>query len=230
MLGDVIMAEPRALIGFAGPRVIAETIRQPLPEGFQRSEFLLEHGQLDLIVDRRDLKETLRRLLASSPTSPPSRDNASVTYAEAVARLTALRGGEHAGMRPGLERIERCSPRSAIPSGAIGSSRSAARTEGLRAALLAAPEGGGPPRRPLHVTAPRLVPRTHPRDAEPIRGRRGGRRRGAWYARGPPRRDDVRGDDRARAGPTSRTRRWTSRVLEVGLGGRLDRRPSARPP
>jgi acetyl-CoA carboxylase carboxyl transferase subunit beta len=64
MLGDVILAEPRALVGFAGPRVIAETIRQPLPEGFQRSEFLLEHGQIDLIVDRRDLRETLRRLLA----------------------------------------------------------------------------------------------------------------------------------------------------------------------
>jgi acetyl-CoA carboxylase carboxyl transferase subunit beta len=70
MLGDVIMAEPRALIGFAGPRVIAETIRQPLPEGFQRSEFLLEHGQLDLIVDRRDLKETLRRLLAFFADQP----------------------------------------------------------------------------------------------------------------------------------------------------------------
>jgi acetyl-CoA carboxylase carboxyl transferase subunit beta len=64
MLGDVILAEPRALIGFAGPRVIAETIRQPLPEGFQRSEFLLEHGQIDMVVDRRDLKDTLRRLLA----------------------------------------------------------------------------------------------------------------------------------------------------------------------
>jgi acetyl-CoA carboxylase carboxyl transferase subunit beta len=64
MLGDVILAEPRALVGFAGPRVIAETIRQPLPEGFQRSEFLLAHGQIDLIVDRRDLRETLRRLLA----------------------------------------------------------------------------------------------------------------------------------------------------------------------
>jgi acetyl-CoA carboxylase carboxyl transferase subunit beta len=73
MLGDVIMAEPRALIGFAGPRVIAETIRQPLPEGFQRSEFLLEHGQLDLVVERKDLKDTLRRLLAffaDQPTSP----------------------------------------------------------------------------------------------------------------------------------------------------------------
>jgi acetyl-CoA carboxylase carboxyl transferase subunit beta len=70
MLGDVIMAEPRALIGFAGPRVIAETIRQPLPEGFQRSEFLLEHGQLDLIVERKDLKDTLRRLLAFFADQP----------------------------------------------------------------------------------------------------------------------------------------------------------------
>jgi acetyl-CoA carboxylase carboxyl transferase subunit beta len=73
MLGDVILAEPRALIGFAGPRVIAETIRQPLPEGFQRSEFLLEHGQLDLIVERRELKDTLKKLLAffaDQPTPP----------------------------------------------------------------------------------------------------------------------------------------------------------------
>ena len=70
MLGDVILAEPRALIGFAGPRVIAETIRQPLPDGFQRSEFLLEHGQLDMIVERRELRETLRRILAFFGTGP----------------------------------------------------------------------------------------------------------------------------------------------------------------
>jgi acetyl-CoA carboxylase carboxyl transferase subunit beta len=72
MLGDVILAEPRALIGFAGPRVIAETIRQPLPEGFQRSEFLLEHGQLDLVVERRELRETLRSILAffAGPLQP----------------------------------------------------------------------------------------------------------------------------------------------------------------
>jgi acetyl-CoA carboxylase carboxyl transferase subunit beta len=75
MLGDVIVAEPRALIGFAGPRVIAETIRQALPEGFQRSEFLLEHGQVDLVVERRELRETLRRLLAffagcATPSKP----------------------------------------------------------------------------------------------------------------------------------------------------------------
>jgi acetyl-CoA carboxylase carboxyl transferase subunit beta len=62
-LGDVIIAEPRALIGFTGPRVIEQTIRQKLPEGFQRSEFLLEHGLIDMIVQRKNLKETLSQLL-----------------------------------------------------------------------------------------------------------------------------------------------------------------------
>jgi len=63
MLGDVNIAEPKALIGFAGPRVIEQTIRQKLPEGFQRSEFLLDHGMLDMVVDRRELKDTITRLL-----------------------------------------------------------------------------------------------------------------------------------------------------------------------
>ena len=63
MLGDLNVAEPGALIGFAGPRVIEQTIRQKLPEGFQRSEFLLEHGMLDMVVDRRELKKTLVRCL-----------------------------------------------------------------------------------------------------------------------------------------------------------------------
>jgi acetyl-CoA carboxylase carboxyl transferase subunit beta len=63
MLGDLNIAEPGALIGFAGPRVIEQTIRQKLPAGFQRSEFLLEHGMLDLVVDRRELKGTLARCL-----------------------------------------------------------------------------------------------------------------------------------------------------------------------
>jgi acetyl-CoA carboxylase carboxyl transferase subunit beta len=63
MLGDLNVAEPGALIGFAGPRVIEQTIRQKLPEGFQRSEFLLDHGMLDLVVDRRELKRTLARCL-----------------------------------------------------------------------------------------------------------------------------------------------------------------------
>ncbi len=63
MLGDVNIAEPGALIGFAGPRVIKETIGQDLPEGFQRSEFVLQHGFLDMIVDRHDMKETLSKLI-----------------------------------------------------------------------------------------------------------------------------------------------------------------------
>ena len=63
MLGDVILAEPKALIGFAGPRVIEQTIRQKLPKGFQRSEFLLEHGMVDMVVDRREMKDTIVRML-----------------------------------------------------------------------------------------------------------------------------------------------------------------------
>ena len=63
-LGDVIIAEPKALIGFAGPRVIEQTVRQTLPDGFQRSEFLLEHGHIDMIVDRKLLRQTLAELVA----------------------------------------------------------------------------------------------------------------------------------------------------------------------
>ena len=63
MLGDINIAEPNALIGFAGPRVIEQTIRQKLPNGFQRSEFLLEHGMVDMVLDRRELKENITRLL-----------------------------------------------------------------------------------------------------------------------------------------------------------------------
>ena len=64
MLGDINIAEPKALIGFAGPRVIEQTVREKLPEGFQRSEFLLEHGAIDMIVDRRQLRERIAALLA----------------------------------------------------------------------------------------------------------------------------------------------------------------------
>ncbi len=64
MLGDINIAEPNALIGFAGPRVIEQTVRQTLPEGFQRSEFLLDHGALDMIVDRRDMRDRLAQLLS----------------------------------------------------------------------------------------------------------------------------------------------------------------------
>ncbi len=72
MLGDINIGEPRALIGFAGPRVIQQTVRETLPEGFQRSEFLLEHGALDLIVDRRDQRERIGALLRLLLQQPPA--------------------------------------------------------------------------------------------------------------------------------------------------------------
>jgi acetyl-CoA carboxylase carboxyl transferase subunit beta len=83
MLGDVNIAEPGALVGFAGPRVIEETIKQELPKGFQRSEFLLEHGMVDLVVDRRELKTTVARLLRHMLGAP-----------EAVAGVEGSKGAE----------------------------------------------------------------------------------------------------------------------------------------
>ena len=82
-LGDVVIAEPGALIGFAGPRVIEQTVRQKLPEGFQRAEFLLEKGALDLIVDRRELKDRLARILGML-----WRDRGSSTRAETMSTET----------------------------------------------------------------------------------------------------------------------------------------------
>jgi acetyl-CoA carboxylase carboxyl transferase subunit beta len=74
MLGDVNIAEPKALIGFAGPRVIEQTVRQKLPEGFQRSEFLLDHGAIDMIVDRRNLRRDIASLLAMLENRPAPAD------------------------------------------------------------------------------------------------------------------------------------------------------------
>jgi acetyl-CoA carboxylase carboxyl transferase subunit beta len=70
MLGDIHIAEPNALIGFAGPRVIEQTVRETLPDGFQRSEFLLEHGAIDMVVDRRDLRDRIARLLSIMQHKP----------------------------------------------------------------------------------------------------------------------------------------------------------------
>ena len=72
MLGDVVIAEPRALIGFAGPRVIEQTVREKLPEGFQRAEFLLEKGAIDMIVDRRQMRDKLVSLLTLLQRLPPA--------------------------------------------------------------------------------------------------------------------------------------------------------------
>jgi len=70
MIGDIVIAEPRALIGFAGPRVIEQTVRETLPEGFQRAEFLLEHGAIDMIVDRRQMRDRLASLLTMLSRQP----------------------------------------------------------------------------------------------------------------------------------------------------------------
>ena len=64
MLGDLVIAEPRALIGFAGPRVIEQTVGETLPSGFQRSEFLLEHGAIDMIIDRREMRDKFARIIS----------------------------------------------------------------------------------------------------------------------------------------------------------------------
>lgn len=87
MLGDLIVAEPNALIGFAGPRVIEQTVREKLPEGFQRSEFLLKHGSIDLIIKRNELRERLANILAQlqglpSPTATSEISPTAVDYAE----------------------------------------------------------------------------------------------------------------------------------------------------
>ena len=120
MLGDLNIAEPKALIGFAGPRVIEQTIRQKLPEGFQRSEFLVEHGMLDLVVDRRDMKATPRARAAVHARASRRRGRAAVRWRSACAasgrptpptlthslldRLFAL---ETFGIKLGLENITR---------------------------------------------------------------------------------------------------------------------------
>ena len=75
MLGDIIIAEPKALIGFAGQRVIEQTVRESLPEGFQRSEFLLEHGALDMVVDRRSLRDEIHAILTTLTSGNPSWTN-----------------------------------------------------------------------------------------------------------------------------------------------------------
>jgi len=89
MLGDINVAEPKALIGFTGPRVIEQTVKQTLPEGFQRSEFLLEHGAVDMIVDRRELRSQIAQLLEKLAGRPATAsaaqpDEASVTAASSA--------------------------------------------------------------------------------------------------------------------------------------------------
>ncbi len=95
MLGDINIAEPKALIGFAGPRVIEQTVREKLPEGFQRSEFLLEHGAIDMIVDRRGMRDHVANLLSLlTQRRPPDEEGGKEEAAEAPAGEPAASGAE----------------------------------------------------------------------------------------------------------------------------------------
>ena len=82
MLGDIILAEPKALIGFAGPRVIEQTVREVLPEGFQRSEFLIEHGAIDHIVDRRELRTLIHSLIVTLGFDAPIEPEAELLFSD----------------------------------------------------------------------------------------------------------------------------------------------------
>jgi acetyl-CoA carboxylase carboxyl transferase subunit beta len=82
MLGDINVAEPNALIGFAGPRVIEQTVREKLPEGFQRSEFLQEHGAIDMIIHRRDIREKIASILAILMSHQYSRETVPVALTQ----------------------------------------------------------------------------------------------------------------------------------------------------
>ena len=84
LLGDVNVAEPDARAGFAGPNIIEQTIRQKLPKGFQRSEFLLEHGAIDMIVHRADMRDTLGRILSKLAGQEGSQEDMAVPYSEPV--------------------------------------------------------------------------------------------------------------------------------------------------
>jgi len=97
MLGDIHIAEPGALIGFAGPRVIEQTIREQLPNGFQRSEYLLEHGMVDMVVHRHELRGTLARLCNLLTHRQPGRDIAITVHGEDEVHQTAADGNSHKG-------------------------------------------------------------------------------------------------------------------------------------
>ena len=189
MLGDLNIAEPKALIGFAGPRVIEQTIRQKLPDGFQRSEFLLEHGMLDSIVDRREMKATIARALrfmgadAAPPRAAESRERPACSLTPEPVALTSARTSlrardlrHQAGSREHPAPVRRAR---IIPS--ARSSRSTSRAPTARgrsrrwshAALVAAGIRAGA----IHLAAPR-------RPARAVRRRRrAGRRRDAARTR-----------------------------------------------
>jgi acetyl-CoA carboxylase carboxyl transferase subunit beta len=100
MLGDINVAEPNALIGFAGPRVIEQTVREKLPEGFQRSEFLQEHGAIDMIIDRREMRDKIAGILAMLMAG---RDRAVQRFSVELEAVVVEVEADDAGHRPDQE-------------------------------------------------------------------------------------------------------------------------------
>ena len=177
MLGDIQIAEPGALICFAGPRVIEQTIRETLPEGFQRAEYLLEHGMLDRVVARKDLRDelaTMLRLLTNQPrlrARRPARARRGGRPGGAMTPRASDRGPRPAdraapqGHRP-VARPHRAAARRARPpraAAAAGRPRRRHQRQGLgRRHAARRPRGGRRPRPRLHLAAPRPLPRAHP--------------------------------------------------------------------
>ena len=235
MLGDLNVAEPRALIGFAGPRVIQQTVRETLPEGFQRSEFLLDHGALDLIIDRRDMRETARGVAAAAdapgrrprPATPRRRSSAGLPIVRSLAEWLEQQQKSH----PSAIDLDaeprargRAAPRPARAR-ASGRSPSAAPTARVRRSP-ASMRCCAPPDCAAAVSPRRISSRYNERicvdgveasDAELIacfRAHRCGARRHHAH---------VFRIQRARGARSfSRASRVDVAVLEVGLGGRLD--------
>ena len=250
MLGDLNIAEPKALIGFAGPRVIEQTIRQKLPEGFQRSEFLLEKGMLDLIVDRREMKTVIASALrfmgaVAQPAASPQPVAAAAGAVAAPNRairtrpwcdpLSTISSASNSSASSSASTTSpRSSPRSAIPSGPSARSTSPAPTARARSRRWSTPalRAAGHRVGALHVAASRRSDRA-------LRRSTGGRSTGttldAAVARRPRRVDALlRRRTACRRSPTFfevttavafelfRRAGVEVAVLEVGLGGRLD--------
>ena len=240
MIGDVVIAEPGALIGFAGPRVIEQTVRETLPEGFQRSEFLLEHGAIDMIVDRREMRDKLASLitllmllrLPSSSGRParrePTRRVQRSRHAHAVTLRLAGATSSACIRAPstwvwmrvravrdasGARRPRFRSSPSAAPTAKARPARCSKRSSPARAIASAAT-----PRRICCATTSACASGAREASDEELvrafaRGRSGARRDRAHVLR-------VR---HARGGVAVRaTKRVDVAVLEVGLGGRLD--------
>ena len=163
MLGDLNIAEPGALIGFAGPRVIEQTIRQKLPEGFQRSEFLLKHGMLDAVVPRPELKTYISKALKFFWAEP------AVNYPDSVQFLYAL-GNEIKTAKLGLERIRTVLDALGRPAGPPAV-RARGRHQRQRIHLRhdrIGPARGRPPHRTVHLAAPLRAHRAHPHRRRPV--------------------------------------------------------------